>query len=167
MVTAIGRITLLVCCAWAASLGPVRGDAIIRTQAMLASTIAEFYIENGRVLLELEIGSEDLQAFRNLFPDEIYERLGNPPRAASERRIEFFEADLVIAVEDGAPLRGRIVEMGARPRVQRDEITGEPLPTVGDETATVIFTRIEYSLPERPPVLLLGGSLPADRKSVV
>jgi hypothetical protein len=45
--------------------------------------------------------------------------------------------------------------------VQRDEISGEPLPPAGDETATVIFTRIEYSLPERPPVLLLGGSLPA------
>ncbi len=130
--TRMGRVALLVCCAWASSLGPVRGDAIIRTQAMLASTIAEFYIEDGRVLLELEIGSEDLQAFRNLFPDEIYERLGHPPRAVTERLLEFFEEDLVIAVEDGGPLRGRILEMGPRPRVKRDEITGEPLPAVGD-----------------------------------
>ena len=155
------RNTLLVCCAWAASLGPVRGDAIIRTQAMLASTIAEFYIENGRILLELEIGQEDLEAFRNLFPDEIYERLGHPPRAATERLLEFFEQDLVLAVEDGVPLLGQILELGPRPRVRRDEITGEPLPTEADETTTVIFTRIEYPLPERPPVLNLGGSLPA------
>ena len=111
----IARGTLLVCCAWAASQGPVRGDAIIRTQAMLASTIAEFYVEDGRVLFELEIGPEDLQAFRNLFPDEIHERLGHPPRAVTERLLEFFAEDLIIAVEDGVPLPGRILEMGPRP----------------------------------------------------
>jgi hypothetical protein len=157
----IVRSTLLVCGAWAVSLGPVLGDAIIRTQAMFASTIAEFYVEDDGILLELEIGPEDLQAFRNLFPDEIYERLGHPPRAATERLLEFFEQDLVITVEDGVPLPGRILEMGPRPRVRRDEITGEPLPAEADEAATVIFTRIGYPLPERTPVLNLGGSLPA------
>ncbi len=156
----VACVTLMVCSAWVSSLGPVRGDAIMRTQAMLASTIAQFYVEDGRVVLELEIGAADLQAFRNLFPDEIFEELGHAPRPFKERLMEFFKLELVVAVEAGQPLPGRILEMGPRPRVKRDEITGEPLPVAGDEPATVIFTRIEYLLPERTPVLHVGGALP-------
>ncbi|MHC4429834.1 MAG: hypothetical protein ACYS0D_14735, partial [Planctomycetota bacterium] len=126
------------------------------------STIAEFYVEDDAILLELEIGPEDLQAFRNLFPDEIYERLGHAPRPATERLLEFFEQDLVVGFEGGAPLRGRILEMDSRPRVRRDEITGEPLPPAADETANVIFARIVYTLSGRPAVLNLGGTLPAE-----
>ena len=55
-------------------------DAIVRTQAMFASTIAEYYVEEDRIRLELEIGAADLEAFRNLLPDEIYQKLGHPSR---------------------------------------------------------------------------------------
>ena len=37
--------------------GRTQADAIVWSRAMFASTIAEFYVEDGRVLLELEIGS--------------------------------------------------------------------------------------------------------------
>ena len=40
---------------------------------MPAGTIAEFFIEEGRIRVELEIGLENLPVFRNLLPDEIYE----------------------------------------------------------------------------------------------
>ena len=103
-------------------------DAIIRTQAMLASTIAEYYVEEEQIRLELEIGAADLQAFRNLLPDEIYQKLGHPPRAFAERLADFYTRGLVIRADDGEPLIGRIVEMEPRARIKRDEISGEPLP---------------------------------------
>ena len=51
--------------------GPARADAVIQTQAMRASTIAEFFVEEERVVAELEIGVSDLEAFRLLMPNEI------------------------------------------------------------------------------------------------
>jgi len=61
-----------------------QADAIIVTKAMTASTIAEVYIEDGVIRLELEIGVRDLNAFRNLLPDELYERLGHAPQPFPE-----------------------------------------------------------------------------------
>jgi hypothetical protein len=58
----------------------VAADAIITSRAMFASTIAEFFIQDGQVRVELEIGLQDLPAFRNLLPDEIYQKMGNSPR---------------------------------------------------------------------------------------
>src|SRR5210317_1762664 len=52
------------------------GDAIVRTQAMFATTIAELYVEPDVVRLELEIGLNDLGAFRSLLPDDIHEDMG-------------------------------------------------------------------------------------------
>lgn len=46
----------------------VGGDALVVTQAMKASTIAEISIEADRIRLELEIGADDLPAFRTLHP---------------------------------------------------------------------------------------------------
>ena len=51
-------------------------DAIIRTQAMFATTIAEYFVEEDGITVNLEIGARDLEAFKNLMPDDIYERLG-------------------------------------------------------------------------------------------
>jgi hypothetical protein len=136
---------------------PARADAIIRTQAMFASTIAEYYIEDEYILLELEIGAGDLEAFGNLIPDEFYQRLGNPPRPLAERLVEFFQQDLVIALDGDRRIPGRILEMVARQRVSRDEITGEPLPVGEGEAETVVFARIRYPLPGRPQLLSFGG----------
>ena len=63
----------------AVSTTTARADAIVRSQAMLASTIAEFFITEDGVAVELEIGLEDIAAFGNLLPDEIYEKLDGPP----------------------------------------------------------------------------------------
>jgi hypothetical protein len=138
---------------------PVRGDAIVRTQAMLASTIAEYFVEEDAVALELEIGLVDLEAFANLLPDGIYERLGNPPAPLQERLVTFFAKDLTMLVDGEGPIAGRIVEMEARERVRRDEITGEPLPATDEEPETVVFARIEYPLPESPGSLTIGGTI--------
>ena len=133
-----------------------QADAVIRSQAMRASTIAEYFIDEGHVRLELEIGMGDLEAFRNLLPEKILERMEQDATPLAERLPEFFSNDLVIALEDGEPLTGRILEMKSRSRVRRDEISGAPLPVKGEEE-TVIFAVLEYALPRRVRSLELRG----------
>jgi hypothetical protein len=138
-------------------LAPARAwpDAIVRTQAMFATTIAEYFIEEGRVVVELEIGLGDLEAFLDLLPDEIHAKLGHPPTPLAERLERFFAEDLVIIADDGPPLPGRILEIGPRERVKRDGISGEPLPVPEGEEEVVVFARLEYRFPGRPATLTL------------
>lgn len=124
---------------------------------MFASTIAEYYVEEGQIRLELEIGAADIQAFRNLLPDEIYQKLGHSPRAFAERLADFYTRDLVIRADDGEPLVGRIVEMGPRPRIKRDEISGEPLPAGEEEPEVAVYASIEYPFEGRPRAVTLQG----------
>ena len=114
--------------------GDSRSDAVIRSEAMNASTIAEFFVTEQRVVVELEIGLADLEAFQLLLPDEIYEQMGNSPQPRPERLTRFFEEVLPIVPGRGSALRGQVVEIGPRPRVRRDPITGAPLPNAEDET---------------------------------
>jgi len=144
---------LLIC--WPALAG---ADAIVVTRAMFASTIAELYVEEDRLLLELEIGPDDLEAFRNILPDEPYRALGHGANPLAERLETFFGHDLVIRADDGPALVGRILEIAPRQRIRRDEISGAPLPPAGDaEPEHAIFARIEYPMTRRPRRLTLFG----------
>jgi hypothetical protein len=142
----------------------VRPDALVITMAMKASTIAQVSIEEDSILVEMEIGANDLQGFANLFPDELYERLGNQPEPFAERYRRFFFEDFTLRPDGGLPLIGRVVGFEARRRVIRDQITGEPLPVVDDEAEPVIFITIVYPLAGHPESLTLkppsnaGGS---------
>ena len=135
---------------------PALPDAIIITKAMTASTIAEVFIEEGRILVEVEIGGRDLEGFRNLMPDQVYQRMGHEPAPWSERLTEFFRQDLVIRADGGAPLSGRLVAIEPRERVARDEITGDPLPVPEGEGEPVVFAVLEYPLSTRPRVLSIS-----------
>ena len=132
-------------------------DAIVRTQAMLATTIAEFYVEEEGAMLNLEIGLSELEAFQNLVPDEVYEQLGNEPKPLIERYPLFFKEDLLVIPDEGEPIIGQVVEMQPGERVKRDEITGEPLPNTEEEPETVIVARIFFPFEERPATLTLGS----------
>ena len=131
-------------------------DAIIITKAMTASTIAEVFVEEGRILVEIEIGGQDLEGFRNLMPDAVYQRMGHDPVPWPERLSEFFQQDLVIRADGGPPLAGRLVAIEPRERVARDEITGNPLPVPEGEGEPVVFAVLEYPLSVRPEVLSLA-----------
>ncbi|MCG7588622.1 hypothetical protein, partial [Photobacterium sp. OFAV2-7] len=81
------RLVLIKILSWLFLFFPwfVYGDALIRSQAMKASTIAEFYIEEKGVRVELEIGSNALPVFRNLLPDPVYQYLGFGQTSFSKR----------------------------------------------------------------------------------
>ena len=133
-----------------------RADAIVKVQAMTASTIAEYYIDERGVRVEVEIAGNDLPAFRNLLPDGAYEKLGFEPRPLEERLPEFFARDLSIASSEGAPLAGGVSLIELRDRVRRDEITGEVLAS-DDDPEPVIFAELFFPFATRPDELILSG----------
>ena len=153
-----------VLCALIAGTG-LWADAIVVTQAMTASTVAEIFIEDEVVRIELEIGAADLPAFHNLMPDSVNERLGFDPEPLADRLPRFFRQDLVIRQDGGAPRPGRVTEIEPRPRVGRDVITGEPLPAAEGEEETVIFAVLEYRLGGRPETLTIE-SVPVEGRPV-
>ena len=130
-------------------------DAIVTSQAMFAATIAEFFIQPGEVRVELEIGLQDLPAFRNLMPDAIYEKMGHSPKPLRERLATFFGEDLVLSTESG-PLSGTLVEMGPRTRIRRDPITGEELAVAAEDEEAVISVVLSYSMEGEPGELVLS-----------
>jgi hypothetical protein len=129
-------------------------DALVITKAMTATTIAEIWVEEDSIRVDLEIGVLDLPAFRNLVPDPVYERLGFDPEPLAERLPRFFREDLTFRAGDGAPFPGRVEEIVARRRIVRDEITGEPLPVVDEsEGEPVVFAKLVYRLSGKPKIL--------------
>ncbi|RLA55747.1 MAG: hypothetical protein DRQ98_04280 [Gammaproteobacteria bacterium] len=130
-------------------------DALITNQSMFATPIAEYFIGQDQIRVELEIGIQDLPAFRNLIPDEIYEKMGHAPRPYAERLAEFFDKDLVIATQEGA-LDGRLLEVGPRTRVRRDPISGEELPVVAANQESVLAAVLSYTLAGEPAQLIFS-----------
>lgn len=128
-----------------------RPDALVVTKAMTATTVAEIYITENKLRVELEIGARDLAAFKNIMPDELYQRMGFEPELLKERSKRFFHEDLIISGDE--PLEGRIISLTPRKRIKRDEITGEPLPVQGEEAEIVVYAELEYPWKERPSKL--------------
>jgi hypothetical protein len=134
--------------------GTAIADAIVRNQAMFADTIAEYFVEDDHVRLELEIGTNDVAAFRNLLPDALYQRLGYGDTPLKERLPLFATADMPVLV-GRSKLPGQLTNIGPATRPLRDAITGEELPTPEDEAIVVIRATIIFPFDERPDSLTL------------
>ncbi|MDH3684678.1 MAG: hypothetical protein OEP95_00550 [Myxococcales bacterium] len=137
--------------------GRVHADAVIVTRAMAADTIAEFFVAADGVTLELEIGAADLEAFADLLPDALYEKLGREPRPHGERLADFMTRGMPLVPDAGSALAGRLVRMEPRTRTRRDPVSGEPLPEDGAEPEPVVFARLEYPFAEKPRTLGLAA----------
>ncbi|MEH6588923.1 MAG: hypothetical protein V7746_01635 [Halioglobus sp.] len=134
----------------------VSADAIMRSEAMFADTIAEYFVDQDGVRVELEVGISDIAAFRNLLPDAIYEDMGYEARSYSERLQEFFASGLVISTGKEV-LPGELHAIGPRTRVVRDQVTGDELPVLEEDAETVIAAEFFYPFPdERPSTLVLS-----------
>ncbi len=129
-------------------------DALIVSQAMFASTIAEYFVEEDHVRVELEIGMSDLDAFRNMLPDAIYQEMGHAPEPLEERLKLFFERDFAI-YSNREPLAGHIANMGPETRAKRDPVTGESMPDDGTEPEVVIVATLVYPFGQKPDSLTL------------
>jgi len=133
---------------------PAVADAIVRNEAMFANTIAEYYVEDDHLRLELEIGGNDVDAFRNLLPDALYQRLGFGDAALAERLTQFLVEDMPVFVGERR-LAGKITDISPATRPLRDDVTGEVLPTSEDQAIVVIRASVIFSFDERPDSLTL------------
>ena len=135
------------------SAAPAAGDAILVTKAMKASTIAEIFVEDSGVRVELEIGLDDAEAFAHLLPDEIWARLGREPEPWEKRLARFFGQDLVVRLDGGPPSAGRLESLETRDRLPRDELTGAPMAVTDAVSETVIHAIVSYPFDTRPAAL--------------
>ena len=133
------RVFLLAFWSW---VQPVTADALIQSQALNASTIVQYFIDERGVRVELEIGADSIQGFRNLLPDAIYRQLGDDDTPIAARLKIFFNSELAILVQ-GKPLAGILTEIGPSRRVLRDPINGTPLP-IQDDAPDVIRAVLHY-----------------------
>jgi hypothetical protein len=161
----IGLLTLQ-----AVNRGPVaHADAIVVSKAAVAPTICEFFIETNQLHVELEIGLEDIKAFRNLMPEGIYSKLGYPPRPTRDRVAQFLQEDWPIEA-DGKRLVGQIKAISAGARVQRDVITGDPRGESADPDDVVVNVTLTYEFEEPPRWMRLPapntGSGPGEVASI-
>jgi len=148
------RLTIGVFLVFVFSPMTAMADAIVVSQAMFASTIAEYFVEEDHVRVELEIGAADIKAFRNIVPDQIYREMGFDSEPFEERIVTFFNRDLAIYVND-TPLAGSILSIGPETRVVRDAVTGEELPAGEKEPEIIIAATLIYAFDERPESLTL------------
>ena len=133
---------------------PAAADAIVRSTAMFADTIAEYYVEQDHVRLELEIGEADIASFRNLLPDQIYQQLGYGDEPLRDRMQLFINRDMAV-FHDGQALPGFVREIGPATRPRRDDITGEELPTPDEEAVLVIGATLIFPFEGKPDALTL------------
>jgi len=162
----IPRLVLVVCMLCVLFYAPTTmADAIVRSQAMFADTIAEYYVEDDHVRLELEIGSNDIGAFRNLLPDALYEQLGFGSKPFKERLSAFISEDMPVFVGDSI-LAGTISSIGPGTRPLRDDITGEALPTPEDEAIVVIRATAIFPFDQRPDSLTLVAPQQTGRANI-
>ena len=135
--------------------GVCMADAIIRSQAMFASTIAEYFVERDHIRLELEIGEPDITAFRNLLPDGIFEKLKFEAEGSFEERLALFTGRDMMILAEGQALEGLLTELGPGVRPLRDEITGEALPTPEEDEEIVIRAVFRFPFDQLPAELTL------------
>lgn len=124
-------------------------DAIVTSQAMRANNIAEYFIEEEWVRVELEIAAADLAGFANLLPDALHERLTGEQMQLAERLPRFFSDDLALVVTAAGEervLEGFVRNIGPRERTQRDPVTGEPIVVEGEDPEAVVFAELVYPL---------------------
>jgi len=139
-------------------LAPIsaHADAIVVPQAMFASTIVEYFVEDDHVRVELEIGMQDLQPFRNILPESIYAKLGNPTASVEDRLKLFFGRDLAI-YNGNTALKGSVMKMGPGTRVKRDAVSGLPLPGDGEEPEVVVLATLLFPFERQPDSLTLSA----------
>jgi hypothetical protein len=136
---------------WVSVPGWLFSDALVVSKAMQADTIAEIFVERDAVRVELEIGLGDIEAFKNVLPDGLYESLTGKPEPLAQRVERFFREDFVVEA-DGAMVPGGVVRMEPRKRLLRDDITGEPIPNQ-EGAEEIIFAEFVFPLAGKPDAL--------------
>jgi hypothetical protein len=155
-------VIYLVLCVGARKLS---ADAVVVTKAMQASTIAEIFIDQHGVRVELEIAKSDMKVFQDLLPEKLYAEISKDDLPLEDRYKRFLRDGLVLLDHRNLPLIGSIEQTTIRRRIARDEVTGQPLPEQPVDAELILHALIKYDFEDKPtsltirPPLLTGSKL--------
>ena len=121
----------------------IYADALVINKAMKSPTIAQYYVKEEGVRLELEIGMKDLQKFADLYPNSLRKVIGLDESPLKERGENFLHKKLAVRVDEKV-LPGFITSIYGGKKIMRDPITGEPLPIQAEEAPSVLYLTVEY-----------------------
>jgi len=139
---------------------PVAADWLNLTGAETAPNIAEIYILDDHVKVQLEIYPDDLETFKDLIPDDWVNEMSVNRGTAEERFAHFANNVFVIKTDTGEPLPARIDVVEARKRIDRrsplagmiNPYTGRRIPDAPADKR-VIYAEIIYPFEGKPEQL--------------
>ena len=153
---------------------PARADWMNLSGAETAPNIAEIVIEDNQVRVDLEVYIGDLEAFRDLIPDDWLQGTAVARPAPEERLRRFASQSMQFITETGEtlPAELRLVE----PRLRKERFspfagminpqTRQPVPKP-PEDKRVLYAEIVYPFTERPKTLTVIPPVDENGISVV
>ena len=150
---------------------PANADWINLSGAQNAPNIAEIFINDDHIKIELEIFVNDLVAFDRLIPDEFFAgtKIKRPP--LEERLRQFSNEDLQVIADNGQKLSASLKLIEPRFRRERpspvrwkiNPYTGQPIPGP-PEDKRVLYAELIYPFTRKPQSLTFIPPLDAENK---
>ena len=139
--------------------------------AQNAPNIAEIFINDDHVRIELEIFVNDLVTFDRLLPDEFFTKTRIKRAPPGERMQQFSNEDLQIIADKGQKLQATLKLIEPRFRKERSSsipwkvnpYTGRPIPGP-PEDKRVIYAELIYPFTSKPQSLTIIPPLDLDSK---
>ncbi|MCH9656870.1 MAG: hypothetical protein K0U86_10370 [Planctomycetes bacterium] len=153
------QIVLFCCLLLCFGARRLSADAIVITKAMQASTIAEIFVDQHGVRVELEIAKSDWPVFQDLLPSKLYAETGKGTISQADRYRRFFQEGLLISDQRKIPLVGSVEQTTLRQRIARDEVTGYPLPEQPSDAEQTLHVILKYNFNEKPERLSIQPPL--------
>jgi hypothetical protein len=137
-------------------------DWINLSGAQNAPNIAEVYINDDHIKIELEIFVKDLVAFDRLIPDEFFTDTGIKRAPLEERMQQFSNQDLQVLADNGQKLQAVLKLIEPRLRKERpssipwkiNPYTGQPIPGP-PEDKRVLYAELIYPFTKKPSSLTI------------
>ncbi len=150
---------------------PANADWINLSGAQNAPNIAEIYINDDHVKVELEIFVKDLVKFDRLIPDEFFAGTRIKRGSLEERMQQFSNEDLQVIADNGLKLQANLKLIEPRFRKERpspirskiNPYTGQPIPGPPKDKR-VLYAELVYPFKEKPQSLTIIPPLDAKSK---
>ena len=150
---------------------PANADWINLSGAQNAPNIAEIYINDDHVKIELEIFVNDLVTFDRLIPDEFFAGTKIKRAPLEERMQQFSNEDLQVIADNGQKLQATLKLIEPRFRKERpspmrwkiNPYTGQPIPGPPKDKR-VLYAELVYPFTQKPQSLTIIPPLDEESK---
>ena len=150
---------------------PAIADWINLSGAQNAPNIAEIYINDDHVKVELEIFVKDLVTFDRLIPDEFFAGTRIKRGSLEERMQQFSNEDLQVIADNGLKLQANLKLIEPRFRKERpwpirskiNPYTGQPIPGPPKDKR-VLYAELVYPFTHKPQSLTIIPPLDVESK---